>query len=118
MQETTVQIPQADLKAAFKGSWYFIAGAGGDLSEWVAGYEEWLAEEKIGKPVQWYQTTGDAINRFAGPDVVVYDNFFQQDLTCLLFPLDGLNVPKLAIFKIQHEDRWFDDVIQNMRRDG
>lgn len=110
----------ADLTAAREGSYYTIAGAGGNLNQWVEGYEKALAEAGIGKPVGWYQTTGAKVNEFrrttAGRgDDVHADDKFQDDLTLLLFPLDGLNVAKLAIFKLEWQDRWFDDVVDNMR---
>lgn len=101
-----------ELQVAYDGSYYLISGAGGNLKEWVDGYEDMLNEAGIGKPVKWFQTTGAAINLYAG------GNFdpFPLDLTCLLFPLDGLDVGRLAIFRLQMQDRWFDDVIDNMRR--
>ena len=55
----------ADLKKAHAGSFYFIAGAGGDLSEWVSGYEEMLEEQGIGKPTEWLSASGAAVNLFA-----------------------------------------------------
>lgn len=103
-----------DLQAAYDGSYFFLAGCGGDLTEWVSGVEKLLAEENVGKPKQWLQTTGAAVNYFAGEN----HDPFPLDLVCLLFPLDGLDITKLAIFKINMEARWFDDVIDNMRRDG
>lgn len=103
---------QADVQKAYDGSWYFIAGTGGDLAEWVEGYEKALATHEVGKPTAWFQTTGAAINGLAGPENT---NPYPDDLTCLLFPLDGLDVGRLALFKIAMEDRWFDDVIDNMR---
>lgn len=108
-----------DLGEAAEGSYYTILGTGGDLDEWVEGYEKLLADEGIGKPIQWYQTTGAAINKhkvraFGGGRLHENDGF-QDDLAALLFPLDGLDVGKLAIFKLQMRDRWFDDVIDNMR---
>ena len=33
----------------------------------------------------------------------------------LAFPLDGLNVNKLAILKLQLGDRWFDDIVDNLK---
>lgn len=106
-----------DLKRAYLGSWYFIAGCGGDLEEWVTGYEEWLAEHEIGKPTEWFQVSGETINRFAeqGGYPIAERDQFQPDLTCLMFPLDGLGAG-LPMFKLGMQDRWFDDVIQNMRR--
>ena len=101
-----------DLEAAYEGSYYFIAGTGSELTEWVTGYEDMLAAQEIGKPVQWFQTTGAAINRFVGDD---NRDPFPNDLVCLLFPLDGLHIAKLALFKLTMENRWFDDVVDNAR---
>jgi hypothetical protein len=114
MSDTKIDIKTADLQAAYDGSWYFIAGAGGDLQEWVTGIEGVLAEQKIGKPTGWFQTTGAEVNVFAGEGVRENDKFL-PDLVCLLFPLDGLKVGALAMVKIRMQDRWFDDVIDNMR---
>jgi hypothetical protein len=109
----------SDLKAAYEGSYYTILGAGGEISEWTNGYEGLLKEAEIGQPVEWFRTTGESLNRFAeaGGDYAIADrDQFDADLPVLLFPLDGLNVGRLAMFKLQYEDRWFDDIVQNMRR--
>lgn len=107
----------ADLKAAYEGSYYFIAGTGDPLEEWVSGYEGLLKEQEIGTPTKWLKTNGATINTFAdsGAHFIQPRDRFAGDLTCLLFPLDGLHGGRLAMFKIQMQDRWFDDVIQNMR---
>lgn len=118
MSDTIQFADVADLAKAYEGSYYFIAGAGGDLAEWTTGYEGLLAEAEIGKPTQWLQTNGATVNMFAvekkGGQIEDRD-CFPGDLTCLLFPLDGLHAGRLAMFKIQAQDRWFDDVVQNMR---
>lgn len=107
-----------DLSKADKGSYYTILGAGGDLQEWVDGLTKMLADEGIGKPTKWFQTTGFDINQYAAkPDGFLHvDDAFPPDLVVLMFPLDGLDVGKLAIFKLRMQDRWFDDVVANMRR--
>ena len=108
----------ADLKAAYEGSYYFIAGTGGDLQEWVSGYEDLLTKESIGTPTLWLKTNGATVNGFASQHyggLIADNDQFPGDLACLLFPLDGLEVGRLAMFKLQMEDRWFDDVVQNMR---
>jgi hypothetical protein len=110
-------LSSADLQKAYEGSYYFIAGAGGDLDEWVTGYNGLLAEEGIGEPKAWFKTTGASVNLYAGPSLECRD-YFQEDLVILLFPLDGLDGGKLALFKLRAQDRWFDDVIDNMRRIG
>ena len=100
-----------DLKRAEDGSYYTILGAGGELSQWVNGYTEMLEKEGIGTPVAWYATTGKQINEYIG----IENDKFQDVLCVLLFPLDGLDVGKLALFKLRMEDRWFDDICSNNR---
>jgi len=115
----TKTIEKADLEAAYTGSFYTIAGAGGDLQEWVAGYEKELEAQGIGTPTQWFVTSGAEVNLYAIRKLgglTKDDDQFPDDLVILLFPLDGLNVGKLAMFKLNWEDRWFDDVIGNVRR--
>ena len=109
---------KAGLGMAYEGSYYFIAGAGEPLEEWVTGYHGLLAEEDIGTPREWFKTTGALVNDFAFPGgwLSTNPNCFQPDLTILLFPLDGLHGGKLPLFKLRMQDRWFDDVIDNMRR--
>ena len=99
-----------NLNDAYNHSYYTILGAGGDLKEWVDGYERLMEKEGIGKPVAWYTCKGREINERFG---FVGDNAFQNDLTCLFFPLDELHVGKLAMFKLRMGDRWFDDIVQN-----
>lgn len=105
-------VPVANLEAAYKGSWYTISGCGGDLWEWVEMMNGLLKEAGIGTPVAWYQATGKQVNTFAGPN----GDPFPDDLPLLLFPLDGLDMSKLAVFRIVGEDRWFDDIVDIMRR--
>lgn len=107
-----------ELKQAQDGSWYTILGAGGDLAYWVKGYEHGMAERGIGAPTAWYRTTGGDVNTYAlqakGP--IRPEDLFQNDLQILMFPLDGIGAGgKLPIFKVTMEDRWFDDIIANMR---
>lgn len=103
------------LDVADEGSYYTISGAGGDLQEWMDGYEELLTEADIGKPTKWCQTTGAAVNAYASRRGKVAErDQFQSDLVFLLFPLDGLAVGALAIFKLKMMDRWFDDIVANM----
>ena len=50
MKAKNSNIAKANLQEAYNGSYYTILGAGGDLQEWVDGYNQMLAEEGIGKP--------------------------------------------------------------------
>ena len=46
-------------------------------------------------------------------------NRYPDDLTFLCFPLDNLNVGKLAMFTMRMGDSWFDDIVDNdLRREG
>ena len=107
-----------DLADAYRGSYYTICGAGEPLEEWVSGYERLLGEKDIGKPVEWFQTTGEAVNVYAakrkGGSILPNDKF-KPELTLLMFPLMGLHVGGLAMFRLNMRDRWFEDIIGNMR---
>ena len=98
------------LKQAYNNSYYTIVGCGGDLKVWKEGYEKLLSLENIGTISEWIQFTGRDVNE-------VFDlkdnNKFKDDLVFLAFPLNDLNIEKLAIFKIKMHDRWFDDIIDN-----
>ena len=107
-----------DLQDAFDGSYYTIIGTGDPLDEWVTNYEKLLEEKEIGKPVERFTTTGDSVNAFAvktNGGLIQSGDRFQPGLTFMLFPLTGLSTGRLAIFKMMMQDRWFDDIIQNMR---
>lgn len=43
-------------------------------------------------------------------------NAYQEDLTCLMFPLDGLDCGRLAMFRLRAQDKWFDDIVDNNQR--
>lgn len=104
-----------DLAKAEYGSFYTICGAGGNLEEWKEGYEKLLEREMIGKPTEWFRTTGKRMNWWAMERFGENNDPFEDDTTIIMFPLDGLDIGKLAIFKLQMADRWFDDIIDNMR---
>ena len=102
----------AILEEAYNGSYYTITGAGGDLQEWKDGYQDLLNSEGIGKITKWVEFTGKDVNEeleLTGKDK------YQDDLHFLAFNLDGLNIGKLAMFKIKMRDRWFDDIVDNLR---
>jgi len=105
-----MKIKNETLKKAYDGSYYTITGAGGDLNEWKNGYAEMLKERNIGTITEWVEFTGaDMNNEFK----LTGDNRYADDLHFLAFSLDGLNIGKLAMFKIQMQDRWFDDIVGN-----
>lgn len=100
-------------EAAYEGSYYTIIGCAGDLNEWIAGYRELLGDRGIGKPEQFTTFKGKDMNEVYG---LTGSNAYTDNLTFLMFPLDGLVVPKLAIFRLQAQDKWFDDIVDNNQR--
>ncbi len=99
--------------AAYKGSYYTILGCGGDLDEWTTGYTKLLEEGAIGTPKQFITFSGADMNMNYG---LIGNNAYKDDLTCLMFPLDGLDAGRLAMFKLRMRDRWFGDIVDNNRR--
>lgn len=101
---------------AYKGSWYTITGCGGDIEEWKKGYTDILEQRGIGTIKEFHTFTGKEYNDEFG---LTGNNRYPDDLTFLTFPLDGLNIGKLAPLKLMMEDRWFDDIVSNdLRREG
>ena len=100
----------SDLDSAKEGSYYTITGAGGTLAEWTDDYDKMLSEKGIGIPKKWFTFKGKDVNEKYN---LQGDNKFKEDLTFLAFPLTDLDVGKLAMFKLQMQDRWFDDIIAN-----
>lgn len=98
------------LDKAYKGSYYTITGTGGDINEWKEGYQDLLDKENIGKIKEWIEFTGEDMNK---EFQLTGDNAYEPDLHFLAFSLDGLNVGKLAMFKLRMQDRWFDDIVDN-----
>ena len=109
-----MNIESADLSRAYKGSYYTILGAGGDLQEWVQGYGDLLEGAGILGTPKWYSTTGAEVNAFMGD--VSLGNQFPEDLVILMFDHSDVDPGRLALFRIQQQDRWFDDIVDNARR--
>jgi len=99
--------------AAYAGSYYTIIGCGGELAEWTAGYTQLLEEFGIGKPTRLITFTGADMNAHYG---LTGSNAYQENLTCLMFPLDGLDCGCLAMFRLRAQDKWFDDIVDNNQR--
>ena len=111
---TLTNAQETDTTALFQemysGSWYTITGCAGDPAEWIKGYQEMMAEKEIGVPVRWVKFYGYQMNRELG---LTGANRYQNGLKFLAFPLDGLDIGKLAAFKLNMRDRWFDDIVDN-----
>lgn len=98
-------------KKAFRGSYYTIVGCGGNLQEWKDGYADILRREEVGTIKEWIQFTGKDLNDTFG---LTGSNAYPSDLNILAFDLtDITNVGKLAMLKLQLQDRWFDDMVTN-----
>lgn len=100
----------ADFERMYEGSWYTIVGCGGDLEDWKKCYQGLLDQYGIGKITEWEDFTGAEMNaRYH----LTGNNRYSEDLHFLAFSLEGLNIGKLAIMKLQYGDRWFDDIVDN-----
>lgn len=99
-----------DFERYYNKSYYTIMGTGGDLDKWVAGYNEWLVESGCGTPVNWITFKGKDVNKW----YKLEGNAYPDDLVFLAFPLDNLNLERLAIFRIKHKDVWFNDMIDHV----
>ena len=101
------------LRKAYEGSYYTIEGAGGDPKEWKDGFAEMLAERGIGSITKWIEFTGKDMN---DEFHLTGKNRYPDNFHFMAFPFDGLDVNKLAMFKLQMRDRWFDDIVDNNAR--
>lgn len=96
---------------AYAGSYYTIIGVAGE-NEYKEGYQNLLNELNIGKIKEWYSFTGKEFNDYFETEG---SDRFKSNLHFLCFPIDGLDVKKLAMFKLQMNDRWFDDIVDNLK---
>lgn len=113
-KKLTVITEAKDLQELYDGSAYTIAGTGGDINEWITGVTDLLEKDECGTPEKWFQFTGKQVNEFAGR-IKSRSAEFQDDLTFLAFHIDCMHLGRLAMFKLAARDRWFDDIIDNMR---
>ena len=106
-----MNIENKTLKKAYEGSYYTITGTGSALQEWKDGYNNLLKENGIGEISEWIDFTGKEMNEEFN---LVGNDRYQDDLQFLAFSLEGLDVGRLALFKLQMGDRWFDDIVGNL----
>lgn len=97
------------LEQALKGSYYTIVDAGEAVEECLDIYIDTIG----GTPDYFVLTTGAKVNAFAATKGKVVEPF-RDDLTVLMFPLDGLDLQNLITCMIGNVDSWFDDVIADM----
>lgn len=98
------------LKRAYDGSYYTISGAGGEIKDWKDGYAELLCKEGIGTITEWIEFSGKDMNE---EFKLTNKNRYPDSFQFLAFPLSGLDVGKLAMFRLRMGDRWFDDIVDN-----
>ncbi len=93
-----------DLKKMNNSEGLILQGCGGDLQEWVDGINEMLTENGILQNESKFEKAY---------------TFNNEDLTCLLFPFDGvqLDVGKLAMWRLETRETfgstWLTDYVDN-----
>lgn len=100
----------ADFKRMEDESWFTVIGVGGSLDTWKLGIQKVLQEKKIGTISEWSDFTGREMN---SQYHLTGNNAYADDLHFLAFSLDGLDIPKLAMFKLQFGAKWFGDIVMN-----
>lgn len=81
-----------------------LQGCGGDLQEWVDGINDMLTESEILQNESKFEKAY---------------TFNNEDLTCLLFPFDGvqLDVGRLAMWRLETRETfgstWLSDYVDN-----
>lgn len=110
---TKYELKEADetkLRELENTSAFTIEGAGGNLHKWCVGLNEMLEQRGIGQVKEFYNFSGQLMNETYG---LTSSNRYPDDLTFLSFPLDNLNIGKLAMFKLEFGARWLDDIVDN-----
>ena len=93
-----------DLRRMGNSEGLILQGCGGDLQEWVDGINEMLTEEGILRN---------------GSKFTDCSSFEHDGLTCLLFPLKGIDIDasRLAIWRLRTHDTfggtWLSDYVPN-----
>ncbi|MCI8921823.1 MAG: hypothetical protein HFE88_08145 [Acutalibacter sp.] len=93
-----------DLRRMGNSEGLILQGCGGDLQEWVDGINEMLTEEGILRN---------------GSKFTDCSSFEHDGLTCLLFPLKGVDIDasRLAIWRLRTHDTfggtWLSDYVPN-----
>lgn len=93
-----------DLRKMENSEGLILQGCGGDLQEWVDGINEMLTENGILQNESRFEKAY---------------TFNNEDLTCLLFPFDGvqLDVGKLAMWRLETRETfgstWLTDYVDN-----
>ena len=101
----------------YDGSYCTQEGASSEkgYKDWFDGINKALKKQGIGQIKTLYVFSGEDMNDFFD---LTGDNAYPKDLHFLSFPLDGLDVGKLAMFKMSAGFRWFDDIVDNNANRG
>ena len=98
----------------YNGSWYTVIGLCKEDHEKYKDYiKKELNEKNIGTPKKFHSFTGKEMNEKYN---LTGDNRYQDNLDFIAFSLDGLNISKLAMYKLNSGARWFDDIVENNYR--
>ena len=103
-------------KEMYNGSWFTIEGIKmSDHEIMKKEITKIFNEREIGIPQKWYSFTGKEMNTMYN---LTGSNQYKDDLGFLACSLDGLYIPKLAMFRLVYADRfkWFDDIVDNNQR--
>lgn len=93
-----------DLRKMNNSEGLILQGCGGDLQEWVDGINDMLTESEILQNESRFEKAY---------------TFSNENLTCLLFPFDGvqLDVGKLAMWRLETRktfgSTWLSDYVDN-----
>lgn len=104
-----------DLENIYNKSMATIAGAGGNILEWISGLNEWMKQNNFGEIKKLYVFKGKDVNEHFNLEG---DNQFQNDLTFISWEHDGANEDnfgKYCIERFKMGIRWFDDIIDNSK---
>jgi len=98
-----------NLKELEQGNYYTILGVD-SATDYENGYKKLLYKEGIGQPERWVYFNGQQMN---AQYQLIGEQAYPEDLGFLAFPLNGLDLGKLAIFRLRMGDSWFKDIVDN-----
>lgn len=103
---------------AYNGSYYTAIGCGGNIDEWIEGYDRYIRMSVDDD----FDIHKEDVIMFSGADMNSFfgltgTNAYDPELKFLAFSYRTCSqIGKLAIFKLSMRDRWFDDIVDNNAR--
>ena len=83
------------LDKAYLESWYTIMGcAEEDIEQYKDYYKAELLKKDVGEIKEWAIITGKEMNEYSN---LTGENAYKDNLHCLAFSLNGLDIGKLAV---------------------